>query len=137
VEVRPSKKISPASVKVLGVGDLVTHLANCCHPLPGDKIIGYITQGRGVTVHRRDCPNIVNEVERERLIEVGWGGVEQVYPVAIQVNAWDRIGLLRDISVIIAEEGVNITDFHVADHEDSVSLNLSLEIKGTALLAES
>ncbi|GAI20974.1 unnamed protein product, partial [marine sediment metagenome] len=91
VEVRPSKKISPASVKVLGVGDLVTHLANCCHPLPGDKIIGYITQGRGVSVHRRDCPNIVNEVERERLIEVGWGGVEQVYPVAIQVNAWDRI----------------------------------------------
>ncbi len=86
-------------------------------------------------MHRRDCPNIVNEVERERLIEVGWGGVEQVYPVAIQVNAWDRIGLLRDISVIIAEEGVNITDFHVADHEDSVSLNLSLEIKGTAELA--
>ena len=135
VEVHPSKKVSPASVKVLGVGDLVTHLANCCHPLPGDKIIGYITQGRGVTVHRRDCPNIVNEVERERLIEVGWGGVEQVYPVAIQVNAWDRIGLLRDISVIIAEEGVNITDFHVADHEDIVSLNLSLEIKGTAELA--
>ena len=86
-------------------------------------------------MHRRDCPNIVNEVERERLIEVGWGGVEQVYPVAIQVNAWDRIGLLRDISVIIAEEGVNITDFHVADHEDIVSLNLSLEIKGTAELA--
>ncbi len=135
VEVHPSKKVSPASIRVLGVGDLVTHLANCCHPLPGDKIIGYITQGRGVTVHRRDCPNIVNEVERERLVEVGWGGVEQVYPVAIQVNAWDRIGLLRDISVIIAEEGVNITDFHVADHEDIVSLNLSLEIKGTAELA--
>lgn len=135
VEVRPSKKISPASITVLGVGDLVTHLANCCHPLPGDKIIGYITQGRGVTVHRRDCPNIVNEVERERLVEVDWGGVEQVYPVAIEVNAWDRIGLLRDISVIIAEEGVNITDFHVADHEDIVSLNLSLEIKSTAELA--
>ncbi len=135
VEVRPSKKISPASITVLGVGDLVTHLANCCHPLPGDKIIGYITQGRGVTVHRRDCPNIVNEVERERLVEVDWGGVEQVYPVAIEVNAWDRIGLLRDISVIIAEEGVNITDFHVADHENIVSLNLSLEIKSTAELA--
>jgi guanosine-3',5'-bis(diphosphate) 3'-pyrophosphohydrolase len=135
VEVRPSKKISPASIRVLGVGDLVTHLANCCHPLPGDKIIGYITQGRGVTVHRRDCPNIVNEVERERLIEVGWGGVEQVYPVAIQVNAWDRVGLVRDISVIIAEEGVNITDLYAADHEDIVSLNFSLEVKGTAQLA--
>jgi len=133
--VRPSKKVSPASVKVLGVGELVTHLANCCHPLPGDKIIGYITQGRGVTVHRRDCPNIVNEVEKERLVEVDWGDVQQVYPVAIEVNGWDRVGLVRDISAVIAEEGVNITDLNTADHEDIVSLNFSLEVKGTAALA--
>ncbi len=133
--VRPSRKVSPASVKVLGVGELVTHLANCCHPLPGDKIIGYITQGRGVTVHRRDCPNIVNEVERERLVEVSWGGVQQVYPVAIEVDGWDRVGLVRDISAVIAEEGVNITDLNTADHEDIVSLNFSLEVKGTAELA--
>jgi len=133
--VRPSRKVSPASVKVLGVGELVTHLANCCHPLPGDKIIGYITQGRGVTVHRRDCPNIVSEVERERLVEVSWGGVQQVYPVAIEVDGWDRVGLVRDISAVIAEEGVNITDLNTADHEDIVSLNFSLEVKGTAELA--
>lgn len=133
--VRPSRKVSPASVKVLGVGELVTHLANCCHPLPGDKIIGYITQGRGVTVHRRDCPNIVNEVERERLVEVSWGGVQQVYPVAIEVDGWDRVGLVRDISAVIAEEGVNITDLNTADHEDIVSLNFSLEVKSTAELA--
>jgi len=133
--VRPSRKVSPASVKVLGVGELVTHLANCCHPLPGDKIIGYITQGRGVTVHRRDCPNIVNEVERERLVEVSWGGVQQVYPVAIEVDGWDRVGLVRDISAVIAEEGVNITDLNTVDHEDIVSLNFSLEVKGTAELA--
>ena len=133
--VRPSRKVSPASVKVLGVGELVTHLANCCHPLPGDKIIGYITQGRGVTVHRRDCPNIVNEVERERLVEVSWSGVQQVYPVAIEVDGWDRVGLVRDISAVIAEEGVNITDLNTADHEDIVSLNFSLEVKGTAELA--
>jgi len=133
--VRPSRKVSPASVKVLGVGELVTHLANCCHPLPGDKIIGYITQGRGVTVHRRDCPNIVSEVERERLVEVSWGGVQQVYPVAIEVDGWDRVGLVRDISAVIAEEGVNITDLNTVDHEDIVSLNFSLEVKGTAELA--
>jgi GTP pyrophosphokinase len=135
IEVSPPRKISPASIRVLGVGDLVTHLANCCHPLPGDKIIGYITQGRGVTVHRRDCPNIINEVEKERLIEVDWGDVEQVYPVAIQVDAWDKVGLVRDISAIIAGEEVNITDVNMAEHDDIVSLYFSLEVKNTAQLS--
>jgi len=112
-------------------------LANCCHPLPGDKIIGYITQGRGITVHRNDCPNIINEVEKERLINVSWGDVEQVYPVAIQVEAWDRVGLVRDISVIIAEEEVNITDANVTGrHSDNITLlGFTVEIKNTAQLS--
>jgi GTP pyrophosphokinase len=135
VEVHPSRKVSSASIKVLGIGNLVTNLANCCHPLPGDKILGYITQGRGITVHRRDCPNIINEVEKERLIEVDWGDVEQTYPVAIQVDAGDRIGLVRDISAIIASEGVNITDVNMADHDDVTSLKFSLEVMGAAQLA--
>ncbi|KPK19722.1 MAG: (p)ppGpp synthetase, partial [Dehalococcoidia bacterium SG8_51_3] len=109
-EVLPPRKISPVSISVLGVGDLLTRLANCCHPLPGDRIIGYITQGRGITVHRKDCPNIVHEEEKERLVKVEWGAVAQVYPVTIQVDAWDRVGLVRDISAIIAEEGVNLTE---------------------------
>jgi len=137
VEVLPPRKVSPVSINVLGVGDLLTRLANCCHPLPGDKIIGYITQGRGITVHRKDCPNIIHEEERERLIKVEWGNVEQVYPVMIQVDAWDRVGLVRDISGIIAEEGVNLSEISTVNHEDgSAAMVFTLEVKSAAQLSK-
>ena len=137
VAILPPRKVSPVSINVLGVGDLLTRLANCCHPLPGDKIVGYITQGRGITVHRRDCLNIINEEERERLIKVEWGEVAQVYPVTIQVDAWDRVGLVRDISAIIAEEGVNLTEVSTTNHHgDSVSLYFALEVKSAAQLSK-
>ncbi|TET41317.1 MAG: bifunctional (p)ppGpp synthetase/guanosine-3',5'-bis(diphosphate) 3'-pyrophosphohydrolase [Dehalococcoidia bacterium] len=137
VEVLPPRKVSPVSITVLGVGDLLTRLANCCHPLPGDKIIGYITQGRGITVHRRDCPNIIHEEEKERLIKVEWGDVAQVYPVMIQIDAWDRVGLVRDISAIIAEEGVNLGEVSMGNHNDgSVILYFTLEVKGAAQLSK-
>jgi GTP pyrophosphokinase len=137
VEVLPPRKVSPVSINVLGVGDLLTRLANCCHPLPGDKIIGYITQGRGITVHRKDCPNIVHEEEKERLVKVEWGAVAQVYPVTIQVDAWDRVGLVRDISAIIAEEGVNLTEVSMDNHRgDSVALHFTLEVKNAAQLSK-
>jgi GTP diphosphokinase / guanosine-3',5'-bis(diphosphate) 3'-diphosphatase len=137
VEVLPPRKISPVSINVLGVGDLLTRLANCCHPLPGDKIIGYITQGRGITVHRRDCLNIIHEDEKERLIKVEWGDVAQVYPVTIQVDAWDRVGLVRDISAIIAEEGVNLSEASMSNHhEDNVTLHFTLEVKSAAQLSK-
>ncbi|HEU65945.1 MAG TPA: bifunctional (p)ppGpp synthetase/guanosine-3',5'-bis(diphosphate) 3'-pyrophosphohydrolase, partial [Chloroflexi bacterium] len=137
VEVLPPRKVSPVSINVLGVGDLLTRLANCCHPLPGDKIIGYITQGRGITVHRRDCPNIIHEKEKERLIKVEWGDVAQVYPVMIQVDAWDRVGLVRDISAIIAEEGVNLGEVSMGNHrEGSVTLYFTLEVKSAAQLSK-
>ena len=137
VEVLPPRKVSPVSINVLGVGDLLTRLANCCHPLPGDKIIGYITQGRGITVHRRDCPNIIHEEEKERLIKVEWGDVAQVYPVMIQVDAWDRVGLVRDISAIIAGEGVNLGEVSMGNHrDDSVALYFTLEVKSTAQLSK-
>jgi guanosine-3',5'-bis(diphosphate) 3'-pyrophosphohydrolase len=136
-EILPPRKISPVGINVLGVGDLLTRLANCCHPLPGDKIIGYITQGRGITVHRRDCPNIVHEEEKERLVKVEWGAVAQVYPVTIQVDAWDRVGLVRDISAIIAEEGVNLTEVSMDNHrDDSVTLHFTLEVKNAAQLSK-
>ena len=137
LEVLPPRKISPVSINVLGVGDLLTRLANCCHPLPGDKIIGYITQGRGITVHRKDCPNIVHEEEKERLVKVDWGDVAQVYPVTIQVDAWDRVGLVRDISAIIAEEGVNLSEVSMDNHRDSsVTLHFTLEVKSAAQLSK-
>ncbi|MCD6568465.1 MAG: bifunctional (p)ppGpp synthetase/guanosine-3',5'-bis(diphosphate) 3'-pyrophosphohydrolase [Dehalococcoidia bacterium] len=130
-------KISPIGVKVMGVGGLLTRLANCCHPLPGDKIIGYITQGRGITVHCENCPNVVNEEERERLIQVEWGEVERVYPVTLQVEAWNRVGLVRDISAIIAGEGVNLTDVKVAHErgDNMTSEYFTIEVKNAAQLA--
>jgi GTP pyrophosphokinase len=87
-------------------------------------------------VHRRDCPNIINEKEKERLVKVDWGDVAQVYPVMIQVDAWDRVGLIRDISAIIAEEGVNLDEVSMGNHDDgSVSLYFTLEVKGAAQLS--
>jgi guanosine-3',5'-bis(diphosphate) 3'-pyrophosphohydrolase len=137
VEVLPPRKVSPVSINVLGVGDLLTRLANCCHPLPGDKIIGYITQGRGITVHRRDCPNVIHEEEKERLVNVEWGDVAQVYPVMIQVDAWDRVGLVRDISAIIAGEGVNLSEVSMGNHrDDSVTISLTLEVKSATQLSK-
>jgi guanosine-3',5'-bis(diphosphate) 3'-pyrophosphohydrolase len=137
VEVLPPRKVSPVSINVLGVGDLLTRLANCCRPLPGDKIIGYITQGRGITVHRKDCPNIIHEKEKERLVKVEWGDVAQVYPVMIQVDAWDRVGLVRDISAIIAEEGVNLSEASMGNHrDDNVTLYFTLEVKSAAQLSK-
>jgi guanosine-3',5'-bis(diphosphate) 3'-pyrophosphohydrolase len=137
VEVLPPRKVSPVSINVLGVGDLLTRLANCCHPLPGDKIIGYITQGRGITVHRRDCPNIIHEDEKERLVKVEWGDVSQVYPVMLQVDAWDRVGLIRDISAIIAEEGVNLSEASMGNHrDDNVTMYFTLEVKSAAQLSK-
>ncbi len=136
IEVSPPRRASTGSVRVLGVGDLYTRMANCCNPLPGDEIIGYITQGRGVTIHRRDCVNVLNEQEKERLVAVDWGNVAQVYPVKLQIDAWDRTGLLRDISSLIAEGGVNITDVDFARDEGGISsLFIDVEVTSTAQLA--
>ncbi len=105
-------------IQVLGTGDLLTQLAQCCRPVPGDPIIGFVTRSRGVSIHRADCPNIQRTPEKERLVEVSWGAHEQQYPVAIKVEAWDRLGLLRDLSTVIAEERVNIAAVRTEAHED-------------------
>jgi RelA/SpoT family (p)ppGpp synthetase len=106
--------VTPEGVRVKGVGDLYTQLAQCCKPNPDDPdpIVGYVTRGRGVTIHKWDCPNILirtRKDEVERLIEVDWGTAQRrIYPVVIKVRAWDRDGLLRDIATVIAEENVNM-----------------------------
>jgi GTP pyrophosphokinase len=118
--------VSP--VKVLGAGDMLTNLGQCCRPMPGDKIIGYVTRSRGVTVHRVDCYNVLNEDERERLVPVEWGHSDALYPVRIQVDAWDRVGLVRDITTIVAEEKVNIAAITMDNHEDAtISVFLTLD----------
>ncbi len=125
-----------SAIKVLGVGDMLTHLARCCNPVPGDRIIGYITRSRGVSIHRQDCYNVTREVEKERLIPVEWGAGTSLYPVDIQVEAWDRVGLMRDITTIVAEEKVNIMAANSLRHDDhTVTESFTLEIKGLLQLS--
>jgi GTP pyrophosphokinase len=113
-EEEPAIAVTPEGIRVKGVGGLHTQLAQCCKPQPDESspIVGYVTRGRGVTIHKWDCPNMLlrtSKGEVERLIEVDWGtSEERIYPVVIKVRAWDRDGLLRDIATVIAEDGVNM-----------------------------
>ncbi|MFH0941834.1 MAG: bifunctional (p)ppGpp synthetase/guanosine-3',5'-bis(diphosphate) 3'-pyrophosphohydrolase [Chloroflexota bacterium] len=130
----PKTSLSPVSV--LGASDLLTHPAQCCQPVPGDKIIGYVTRSRGVTIHREDCYNVINEEERERLVPVEWARSDALYPMRIQVDAWDRVGLVRDITTIVAEEKVNIATMTLDNHEDgTISTLLTLETRGLPQLS--
>ncbi|EFO79137.1 RelA/SpoT family protein [Oscillochloris trichoides DG-6] len=100
---------SSSGIQVLGVGAVHNRLAKCCNPVVGEPIVGYVTRGRGVTVHRADCRTIVNERDRARLIDVTWGGQQpRGYSVPVRVESWDRVGLWRDVSMVIADAGVNI-----------------------------
>lgn len=129
-------KTAPSTIKVLGVGDMLTRLGECCHPMAGDAIIGYITRSRGVTVHKLDCPNVIHEREKERLIEVEWGNADAVFAAKVQVEAWDRVGLVRDITSVVAEEKVNITSVSFANRNDHTTLTLlNLETSGLSQLA--
>jgi GTP pyrophosphokinase len=129
-------KPSTSAIKVQGVGAMLTYLAHCCHPVPGDKIIGYVTRSRGVTIHRVDCYNVVSETEKERLVKVEWGRVDSPYPVDVRVDAWDRVGLMRDITTLVAEEKINITAVNLTNHDDhTISTFLTLETRGLAQLS--
>ena len=132
VEIKaPIPVTGPASgVEVLGVGDLLTRMSNCCNPVHGDEIIGYITRSRGVTVHRKTCPNIVAETETERLVSVNWGKNQTLYPVRIQLRAWDRVGLLRDITSLVSAEGVNIASCVSEEYGDVSVISLTVYING-------
>ena len=127
-------KTTGATIEVLGVGDLLTHLANCCSPLPGDNIVGYITRSQGITVHRKDCTNVINVEEKERLIDVNWGKVHEVHPVSIQVDTWDRVGVLRDITTVVAEAKVNIAAISTTYQNDVTSVFATLEINSMSQL---
>ena len=128
---------SPTSgVRVLGVGDLLIRMGRCCNPLPGEEIIGYITRSRGVTVHKKSCPNLRGEDEQDRLVSVDWGQTRELYPVRVTVRAWDRVGLLRDISTQVSEEGVNIASVISTENPDgTANVSLTLYTSGIAQLS--
>ncbi len=128
---KPIKSIGPASgIDVLGVGDLLTRMAQCCNPIRGDNIAGYITRSRGVTVHRTDCPNIKNENVQETLIKVDWGQARTLYPVDIQIDAYDRVGLLKDITALVSEHRVNIANCETREVADRSIITMTLYTRG-------
>ena len=129
--VRPPLKPPETKIAFDGVGNLLHNLAHCCNPLPGDEVIGFITRGRGITIHRRDCRNMLNmDLERERIINVDWRKSDQAaYPVLVQIRAFDRAGLLHDISGVVAENGVSMSAANVVTSKYHTALiNATLEI---------
>jgi GTP pyrophosphokinase len=121
--------------------DLLTHIAGCCNPLPGDAIIGYVTRGRGVTIHRRDCHNIrkMDAGDRERLIDVSWGAQAENLLAEVVVKAYHSSQLLQDISGIIEEvEHVSIHSIHKGqlDRDDVLPLYMTLEVPDLETLKE-
>jgi GTP pyrophosphokinase len=133
----PQQVTRTGGVRVKGVGDLLVRFAKCCHPIPGDPIVGFITRGKGVTVHLQSCPTVVNEREVSRLIEVEWEAApEQTYPIAIRVEAYDRTGLLSDITQVVAENKVNIVAAHVGVSQDHTAVvTATLQVHSVSQLA--
>ncbi|MFC3607456.1 GTP diphosphokinase [Stutzerimonas tarimensis] len=119
-------------IQIQGVGNLMTQMANCCQPLPGDPIVGYITLGRGVTIHRQDCGNALQLTGREpeRMIQVSWGPVpEKVYPVQITIRAFDRSGLLRDVSQVLLNEKINVLAVNTRSNKEDSTAQMALTIE--------
>ncbi len=133
----PQEVPRTGGVRVKGVGDLLVRFAKCCHPIPGDPILGFITRGKGVTVHLQSCPTVVNEREVSRLIEVEWEAApSQTYPIAIRVEAYDRTGLLSDITQVVAENKVNILAASVSVMPDHTAIvTATLQVHSVSQLA--
>jgi GTP pyrophosphokinase len=133
----PGQEMKPSTdaVEVVGLKGLLSTMARCCNPMPGDQIVGYITRGRGATIHRQDCPNILRRKDTERLLQVDWGKVERTFPVHITVKAYDRQGLMGDISTLLQNEGVNIADVSVNYNRTVADIKLVIEIRDLAQLS--
>jgi GTP pyrophosphokinase len=130
---RPRAAQDSKNFSILGVGNLLTNAARCCRPVPNDPIVGYITRGRGVTIHHQDCANVLRlkEKDRDRLIDVEWGArPDYVFPVDIQLQAYDRPGLLRDVSALLANDRVNVMGVNTyTDRQDMIArMELHIEV---------
>lgn len=131
---------SDSDLFIDGVGNLLTHIAGCCDPVPGDAIVGYITLGRGVSIHRQDCSNVLQlqNDEPERIIQVSWGEAPRnVYSVDIMVEAFDRHGLLRDITALLDSDRINVSAMQTLSdrRKNTVDMVFSVEISNFAELS--
>jgi GTP pyrophosphokinase len=130
---RPQKRVEPKvdGIAVQGTGNLLTVMSRCCNPMPPDEIVGFVTRGRGVSVHRRDCPNVLR-LDRERLIRVDWGqSPPQLSRVKIRVMAYDRAGLLKDIVEVLDLENINMEDASAvtARRDNLAMITATLEVR--------
>jgi guanosine-3',5'-bis(diphosphate) 3'-pyrophosphohydrolase len=137
LEIKPPTEVKDngTAITVVGLKGILTSLARCCNPAPGDEIVGYITRGRGATIHRRDCPNILRLREGERIVKVSWGEPHRTFPVAIQIRAYDRQGLMNDISAILNNESINLVDINLKFSHNQAVINLVLEVGNIAQLS--
>lgn len=130
-----TQPVSTNAVEVVGLKGMLSIMAKCCNPMPGDQIVGFVTRGRGATIHRQDCPNILKTKDRERLLQVGWGHVERTYPVPVKIKAYDRQGLMGDISTLLADENINIISVSVNVNRSIADLRLTVEVKDLTQLS--
>jgi guanosine-3',5'-bis(diphosphate) 3'-pyrophosphohydrolase len=128
----PHLERDSSALRIKGVDDVAIRLSRCCNPLPGDSVLGYITRGRGVSVHRQDCPNLINylRTEKDRIIEVEWVEERGIYTVELEVKAMDRSRLTADVMNVIADMRINILSvFSRVTKNNLAIMNLKLEIK--------
>ena len=132
----PSGSSSTYGIRVDGVDDVLLRLAKCCHPVPGDPIAGYVSLGRGITIHRDDCPNVASlRKDPERFVPVQWeGDHETSFKVELQIDAWDRHGLLEDLSRIFSEGGINIVEARCLVNRPMVGNRFVVEVADTQAL---
>ena len=125
---RAIPRVGDGAVSVLGLRGLLTNFGKCCKPVPGDEIVGYITRGRGATIHRKDCPNVLRVKDKERLVQVSWGEAKATYPVAVRILAYDRDGLMRDVSTVISDEGISMSQVKVDVDRNEATFDLVLNV---------
>ncbi|MCJ8300646.1 MAG: ACT domain-containing protein, partial [Pseudomonadales bacterium] len=121
-----------SGISILGVANLLTNIASCCQPVPGDLISGFITQGRGVSIHRDDCSNLMTLRENDavRIVPVEWGEKgERTYPVEIAITAYDRSGLLRDMMTVFANEHCNVLSANTKTDRQNSTANFMFTIE--------
>jgi len=116
------------AVSVLGLRNILTTFARCCKPVPGDDIVGYITRGRGATIHRQDCPNVLRMKDHDRIVKVSWGEPQNTFPVEIEIKAYDRQGLMVDISSVLSNENINLKDIKINVTHNLASIFMVMEI---------
>ena len=131
---QPTATSTQYGIRVEGVDDVLLRLAKCCRPVPGDPIVGYVSLGRGITIHRDDCPNAVAlRKDPERFVPVRWeGDHETAFKVELQVDAWDRHRLLEDLSRTFAEAGINIVEARCLVSHPMVQNRFVVEVGDTA-----